>query len=63
MNPEINYMEETQLLGFTLTANLINNQSKQINNILLNNSNLFNFLPCSPMHAIFYNGKALCAFA
>jgi len=46
-----------------LPANFADDYTKQINNVLLNNSNLFNFLSCSPMLTLFYKGKALSAFA
>jgi hypothetical protein len=46
-----------------LVANLINNCAKQINYLLLNKSNLFNFISRSPMRSIFYEREALSAFA
>jgi hypothetical protein len=46
-----------------LLADVVDDCTKQINHLLLNNPNLFNFLSRSPMLPIFYEGKALCAFA
>jgi hypothetical protein len=46
-----------------LPANLTDDHAKQINNVLLNNSNLFHFLSCSPMLTLFDESKALRAFA
>jgi len=46
-----------------LHANLVDDYTKQINHLLLNNPDLFNFLSRSPMLSIFNQGKALSAFA
>jgi hypothetical protein len=46
-----------------LPANPVDDYTKQINNVLLNNSNLFNFLSCSPVLTLFYESEALSAFA
>src|SRR3982074_1061090 len=45
-----------------LFVDIFNDSTKQINQILLNNSDLLNFLSCSPMLLFFYECKTLCAF-
>jgi hypothetical protein len=46
-----------------LFVNLFNGFTKQINYCLLNDSDLFNFVSCSPMIAIFYERESLRAYA
>ena len=50
-------------LGDILLANLFDNRTQHINQVLVNDPDLFNFLSRSPMLPIFNEGKALSAFS
>jgi hypothetical protein len=46
-----------------LLPDVANDFTKQINHVLLNKTDLFNFITRSPMLSIFYECKTLCALA